>query len=366
VALPWFVLVTTGSPVRTGITAFAATAPLAAGAILGGAIVERVGLRRASVLSDLAAALAIAGIPLLHELGVLRFWEILALAFVAAACEAPGRAARRAMTPELARRAGMPLERANSIATTSEHTGYVLGAPVAGVLIAAAGPPNAIWVDAASFALSGLIVILAVPSLASAGQPARLADALRLVARTPLLRTFFVIWTVGAVLIGPLSAVVLPVYAREEFGGAGSLAACVTAYGLGGLAGTLAYAVGGVRLSRRTFYVATWTVYPALTVVLVGTPGLAGVLALLFGIGLIAGAYDPFEITVHQELVPPDLRARAFGLLIAADATAIPLSMLLYGGIIGTLGLRAALVFYAAGNLVLGTYAIVNRSARAL
>jgi hypothetical protein len=33
---------------------------------------------------------------------------------------------------------------------------------------------------------------------------------------------------------------------------------------------------------------------------------------------------------------------------------------------IGALGLRAALVFYAVGNVLLGLYAIANRPARAL
>jgi hypothetical protein len=111
--------------------------------------------------------------------------------------------------------------------------------------------------------------------------------------------TFFIIWTSGALLIGPLAAVVLPVYARQELGGAGSLAACVTAYGAGGLAGTLAYAVAAFRLPCRTFFVAIWVVYPALTFLLLGLPCLAGVVVVLLAIGFLAGAYDPFEITIH-------------------------------------------------------------------
>ena len=150
VALPWFVLETTGSPARTGITAFAATVPLALGAVFAGPVVDRLGARRASVLADLGAGIAIAGVPLLHQLGALEFWVVLLLAFAAGAIEAPGRTARKAMLPELAQRAHMSLERANSVSTTSEHLGYVLGAPLAGVVIAAAGAPQALWVDAAS------------------------------------------------------------------------------------------------------------------------------------------------------------------------------------------------------------------------
>jgi len=136
VALPWFVLETTGSAARTGITAFATTVPLALGATMAGPFVDRLGARRVSVLGDLAAGTAIAGIPLLHGLGRLDFALVLLFAFLAGAAEAPGRTARRALLPRLAQRAGVSLERTNSVSTTTEHLGYVLGAPLAGVLIA--------------------------------------------------------------------------------------------------------------------------------------------------------------------------------------------------------------------------------------
>src|SRR5215213_8109744 len=93
VALPWFVLETTGSAARTGIAAFAATLPLALGAVFAGPVVDRLGARRASVLADLGAGAAIAGIPVLHSLDRLDFWLVLALAFAAGALEAPGRTA---------------------------------------------------------------------------------------------------------------------------------------------------------------------------------------------------------------------------------------------------------------------------------
>src|SRR5829696_10566408 len=83
VALPWFVLLTTGSPARTGLTAFATTLPLAFGALVGGPVVDWIGIRRASILSDLGAGAAIAAIPALHAAGSLTFPLLLTLAFAA-------------------------------------------------------------------------------------------------------------------------------------------------------------------------------------------------------------------------------------------------------------------------------------------
>ncbi len=366
VALPWFVLTTTGSAARTGLTAFATTVPLAVGAIAAGSVVDRLGLRRTSVAADLGAAVAISGVPLLYAFDVLEFWHVLVLAFTAGAFEAPGRAARRAMLPALAERASVPLERANSISTTSEHIGYVVGAPLAGVLIGTLGAASALWADSATFVLSAVTIAARVPAMRAAREPTPLLEGLRFVLRTPLLRTFFALWTVGGFLIAPLAPVVLPVYADTELGGAGAFAACVTAYGIGGLAGTTGFGVVGVRLHRRRFYRAMWIAYPALSLTLVAIPPLAVLLVVLFGIGVLTGLYDPFESTIHQELIPPELRARAFAILLAAEMIVVPPSMLLNGLLLEELGLRSALVLFGVGNAVLGAFALANRPAREL
>jgi predicted MFS family arabinose efflux permease len=66
---------------------------------------------------------------------------------------------------------GASLERTNSVSTTTEHLGYVLGAPLAGLLIAAAGAPATLWLDAGSFVLSALFVTLLAPALRGYGAP---------------------------------------------------------------------------------------------------------------------------------------------------------------------------------------------------
>ena len=371
VALPWFVLVTTGSPARTGIAAFFTTLPLAVGAIAGGAAVDRIGARRASVLADLGAGAAIAGIPLLHATGHLRFWHVLALAFLAGTCEAPGRAARQAMLPDLAARTEVSLERANSLAATTEHLGYLLGAPAAGLLIAAFGGADALWVDAASFGVSAAVVGAAVPAVRFAvpvghGYLRELTEGLRFVSGDATVRTFFVLPTLGIFLIGPLASVILPVYARERLGGAHGLAVAMGAYGAGGLAGALLFALAGTRLPRRSSFLAIWIVYALLSLTLVALPRLAVLAAVLFAIGVVAGADAPLEDTIRQERIPAELRARVLALLLAAQTLAIPPAVLLAGVLIGAAGLRASLVFFALGNMLLATWAIGSRRTRRL
>lgn len=95
VAIPWFVLETTGSAAKTGLTG--ATIALGTGlaGLLGGPIVDRLGFRKTSVLADLMSGVTVALIPLLHLTAGLAFWQLFVLVFLGSVLDAPGRSAIR-------------------------------------------------------------------------------------------------------------------------------------------------------------------------------------------------------------------------------------------------------------------------------
>jgi MFS family permease len=364
VAIPWFVLVTTGSAARTGLAAFAATLPLAIGALLGGTVTDRVGARLTSVVADLAGAVAIAGIPILHAADRLEFWHVIALAFLGALFDAPGQAAREALLPDVADHAGVSRERANALWTTTEHIGYVLGAPLAGLLIATAGAPAALWVDAATFLASSAAIALAVRAVRPASPQERyvhqLVEGLRFVRRERMLVAFLLLSTVGNFLIAALAPVLLPLYAQEELGGAGDLGLLIGAYGAGGLMGAAAYGVVGRRAGRRGVFVAVWAPYPVLWLALVALPPLGLAMALLFTIGLVAGLFAPLEQLVRQERTPPDLRGRTFSTYLATLTLVVPPATLAAGFAAEAFGLTATLAAFAVGNALLSTFALAR------
>ncbi|HET6986769.1 MAG TPA: MFS transporter, partial [Kribbella sp.] len=94
IAVPWFVLITTGSPVKTGIVALAEMAPLVLVKAVGGPWIDRVGARRISVLADTASTGVVALIPLLHTLHLLHFPTLLVLVAIAGGLRGPGDAAK--------------------------------------------------------------------------------------------------------------------------------------------------------------------------------------------------------------------------------------------------------------------------------
>ena len=127
------VLQTTGSATRTGLAAFAGLVPIVLSGFFGGALVDRLGYRRTSVLADLASAAAVAAIPLIHATVGLAFWQLLVLVFLGGLLDAPGATARTALLPDLAVRAGWSLERASGASAVVERASRLAEAPLAGI-----------------------------------------------------------------------------------------------------------------------------------------------------------------------------------------------------------------------------------------
>ena len=163
IAIPWFVLQTTGSVAKTGIAAFFETLPTFISAFFGSALVDRLGYKRMSVVSDITSCIGVALIPLLYHAAGLAFWQLLVLVFLAGFFQAPGSTARSSLVPDLAPLARMPLERANAASDGIRRVSTFIGAPLAGILIAITGTSNLLWLDAISFAISAALIGLAVP-----------------------------------------------------------------------------------------------------------------------------------------------------------------------------------------------------------
>src|SRR5687767_236571 len=114
-AIPWFVIETTGSAARAGLVGFFTFLPTVLAALFGGAIVDRLGARRMSVLADLLSGLTVAAIPALHLADRLTFPALLVLVFLGGLLDVPGATAREALYPDLIALGGLRPERANGL-----------------------------------------------------------------------------------------------------------------------------------------------------------------------------------------------------------------------------------------------------------
>jgi MFS family permease len=368
VAVPWFVLTTTGSAALTGVAAFAGTAPMVVGSLVAGRIVDRLGARATSIATDLVSGATIAGIPLLYALGALELWHLAGLVALGTLFDAAGAAARMSLLPPLAASAGMELDRANARFGGAEHVGYLLGAPLAGVLIALVGAPAVLWIDALSFAASASLLSFAgrTPRPRTAARDARptLRAAVGAIRRDRVLVTLLVVPAAGALLIDPLAPVVLPILARDLGGSSVWLGIAVAAYGVGGLAGLVASPRLRARFGRRRLYVGAFVAWPALYALLALLPPIVLAVAVVLAVGALAGAIAPIETTVVQERSPAELLPRVIGLSTAVFRIAGPIAILVVGLLIERVGLRSTLAILTAGTVALAVYVVLEPAVR--
>lgn len=363
IAIPWFVLETTGSASKTGLTAFFALLPAIVAGFFGGALVDRLGYRRMSIIADLASGVTVAIIPLLYMLDALSFGILLTLVFLGALLDAPGATARTALVPELAALAGTSLERATASMQVIQRGSFLLGAPLAGVMVAIAGTSNVLWFNAASFVVSALLIGVAVPAGlvaseeadAPAGYITELLDGVRYILTDPLVRAIVLTVMITNFLDAPLFAVVMPVYANEVFDSSLYLGLMFAAFAGGAVAGTVLFGAIGEKLPRRATFISSFIVVGLPFWVLAALPPLPVIIVALCVSGIAAGPLNPLIQTVAYERVPANMRGRIFGALSAGVFIAMPFGVLLAGYVLEWLGLQATLVVIAACYLVVTT-----------
>lgn len=371
IAVPWFVLETTGSPARMGLVGFFTALPAVIAAFFGGTLVDRVGHRRMSIVADLASGFTVALIPLFHTTVGLQFWVLLVIVFFSALLDAPGNTARQALLPDVARRSGMSLELANSLQQTVQRASIFIGPALAGLLIAGLGASQVLWIDAATFALSALLFILAVPAgsaqpLDTTGYLPQLLEGLRFLRRDRLIRSLVLTVAVTNFLDSPLFAVIFPVYAKEIFSSASQLGFMLSAFGAGAVVGALSYGFLGKRLSRRSIFVGAFIIVGLGLVVLALRPPFIVVLIANFIAGLAAGPINPLLMTVFQERIPPNLRGRVFGMATAIALIAAPLGMVAAGFLVERFSVGATLLGIAVIYLLVTLYGLFNPALREL
>jgi MFS family permease len=359
-AIPFYVLDIGGSGLEVGIAAFFATAPVVVGGPLGGVVVDRVGHRRASIVADVVSGAAVLAMPVLALTVGLPFWALLALVFAAGLLDTPGQTARRVMLPRLTGRAGVRIEQSVGLLDGTDRLARLVGASVAGLLVATVGPVATLFVNAATFAVSALVTWLGVPGATAPRSPAadereeqesywsQLAAGFRFVVRDPLMRLVVALVLVTNLFDAARASSMVPLYANERLGGAGALGLVVAVMGGAALVGNVAFGFVAHRVPRRVTF--------ALCFALAGGPPNAAfalqaplpvLVAAVAVAGLAAGSLNPILGAVEFERVPEHLRGRVFGLINAGAWAGVPLGALLGGIAVDTIGFAVAFGFVA-------------------
>lgn len=369
IALPWFVLTTTGSATQTGLVALAEMLPMVVLKVLGGPVIDRVGARRVSIGCDLGSMVVVGAIPLLHAWGLLSFPVFLGLVAVAGALRGPGDAAKHSLIPALVTDAGVPMERATGLASTVERTASMLGAAFAGGLIALVGPVTALVVDALSFGLAAAVLAWSTRSLAKVstgstgvspgedgGQPrylTQLREGWDFLRRDRVLLGIAVMVALTNLLDLAYASLLVPVWARESGNGAAAIGLLFAVFSGASVLGAMTAAAVGDRLPRYRTYLLAFLLCgsPRFLVLALDTP-LWAVLAFAVVSGFGGGFINPVLGAVMFERIPSTLVGRVSSLSSAMCFALMPLGGLLGGVLVSGFGLTAALVACGAAYFV--------------
>jgi MFS family permease len=378
-AIPWLVLVTTHSPTKVGVVAFAEMLPYVLSGVFSAPLQDRLGSWRASILSDGASAVAVGLIALGNRTG---FGVFLVLVALAGALRAVSDRSKQYLLKPLLDAGGINPIRVTSAYDGIARTSVLIGASVAGVAIAGLGAVGALWLDAASFAVSLALVATLVPNPGPARPPGSTtspadgstpAEVSASPEREPYLHALRVGWehfrrdrllrSVSASLFltnlftQAIAVVLVPLWVLTVLGSPVALGYVAAAFGLGAILGAALFASVAPHLPR----------YPsvALGFLLGGAPrllilalsdSLVVVVVVTFLGGITMCAVNPAIQTMMYQRIPPHLMARVAGISMAVMFGGLPLGGLVAGIAVTRMGFtNAALalsVLYLASTLV--------------
>ena len=329
-ALPWFVLTTSGSATRMALVLAVQSASMAVFGFLAGNVAARLGPRRTMLVADAARAPLVALIPLLHAADALTFPLILVIAAAISAFVTPSFAAKTSLLPELVGEDEHALSEANALLQGAQRITLFLGPALAGVLIAAIGATNVLILDAVSFVVAFALVALFVPSVGRMeldDESRGLSAGFRFLARDRLLRP----WT-AAVIVGDVAWLVMfaamPVLVLSRFGDDPAILGWVWgAWGLAAVAGN-AISFRTAQRTDRLFVssVGELAMIAPLWLLLLDLPA-AGLVLVMALSGLANGIVNPPIHTIFTLRIPRALRAKAWSVVIVATAVLGPLAL---------------------------------------
>jgi MFS family permease len=352
VALPWFVLLTTGSATRMSVVLAAEAIGLAAVGFPSGRLIDRLGARRTMLVCDGFRGPLMLVIPVLHWSGSLRFPLVVAVAFALGAFGAPYFAANRLILPELLGEEETTVSQASALFQVATRTTLLLGPVTAGVLIGIIGAPAVLLVDAATYVVAVALVARFVPATSPApaadGEDRGVRAGLRWVAREPLIRTWRLALIVGDVAWQAIF-VALPVLVVARYDSDPRIVGVLfAAFGAGAVLGNVA----AYRLVKRVqglTLIARVAVAQALPLwLLVAELPAWGAVAALLASGFANGLINPSLHAIVTLRIPPAMRATVMTSLMTLYSLAMPVGLLAAGPLLDALGVGPVFALCAA------------------
>jgi hypothetical protein len=364
VALAWLALQLTGSGLALGTVLMTAGIPRAVFMLLGGALSDRFSPRTLMLTANAIRGVVVAFLAILVLSGRAELWHLYVLAAIFGVVDAFFYPALNTILPMLVGPKLLP--GANALMQGTQQLAGLVGPAVAGLVVAAVTTGPAFVVDAVSFGIAALALLMIRGGRRSAtietgaGEPpgmtliGTIRDGLRYAWADPAIRTLVVLIAgFNFAFTGPIS-VGLASLADDRFaGGSAAFGILLSAWGAGALAG--AGAAGAI--SRVPHLGALVLVIVTVMGIGLGFIGIASSVPVAFVIlaivGLGGGFINVRVIAWLQMRVPEAYIGRVMSLVMLGSVGMAPLSLAAAGALVD-LG-SVTLLFTLSMILVLAT-----------
>ena len=331
-----------------------------------GAAADRWSRRGCLVIADVARAIAFLAIAFVDS-----FEATFALAILAGVGTGLFTPASLAAVPSLVKPDRLPSATALYGAITD--LGFIAGPALAALLLLIGGPEVILLGNAATFAISALLLTRLRFGEAPAheeldgarpGLFREARDGLRALGRMAGVRT--VVVASGAMLLfaGLFNVSELPFATDELDVGAAGFGALTAIYGIGFVGGSLSGSRGGAPATLKRRFLGGLALVGAGFVACAAAPSFATAIPAFALAGVGNGLMLVYERLLIQTTVPDALMARVFGAKDGLTAWSFGAAFLAAGGLIEAFGVRTVLLIAGIGGLVVwGVSAVALRHA---
>lgn len=370
VALPWFVLATTGSAARMGWVLAAELAPYGLFGILAGSLVARLGAKRSMLLADAARGPLMLLVPILWWTHHLSFAALLAATFAIGCFAAIYTPSSRVILPEVLGEDERLVARGSAILSSGMQLTQILGPVLAGVLIAATSPATVLVIDAGTYFFSFAVIAAVVRAgrrVDQTGAAKGVLAGIRFLVHDPLLGPLLLVaCLVNMVAQGLIVGVQSLVYFHYS-ANAHVLGFLFGSFGVGALAGAL--------VAQQVAQKADLLKLAAFAMLAMPLPLWLLGIAMPWGAALVVvGAFAFFSPLVNAPIIgvltvrtPAALRPKVMSAVMTVALLAGPLGFLLAGQAVSRLSIYTLFLIIAAaltvGSVAFALVLLRNRAA---
>jgi MFS family permease len=355
-ALLWVVAVSTRSATRVTLIAFITVVPLLLLGPLGGALADRFPRRRLLLVTQTLLMVQAFVLWGLWEAGLAPYWVLLVLSLIGGVLIALNVPAWQSIVPELVPRSF--LQNAVTLNSVQFNVARAVGPMLAGLLIAWVGAGICFLINALSFVLVLIALLLMTSADTAPEQPggdrpgvfAGFKESVRYLRNEPGLQVAIGTHAAFALLAAPVVQLI-PVLSVEVLDvGSEAYGLLLGSFGVGAVA--IAFVIGS--LDERVLPSRLLGGGLALTVVSIAglglAPGLAVGVLFMLAFGAAYVTVVAIDHSTIQALSDDHIRGRITSLWLMTFGTGFPLGTILMGVIADVVGVRAVLV--GAGALV--------------